>query len=106
MTIDHDSGLLNPIITPSKFNQSFLSSDIKNELNKSSQHKQHTASEPALMPSQEEKFTDSHNENLDANEISSPSDQKRRRLQCHSLDDIDPNEKYINGKKLKKNLFD
>ena len=77
-------------LTPSKFNQSVLSSDIKNELYKSSPHKQHTASEPALMPSQEEKCTDSHDENFDATEISSPSDQKRRRLQCHSLDDIDP----------------
>ena len=66
------------------------SSNVSNELYKSSPHKQHTASEPALMPSQEEQFTESNDENFDTPEISSPSDQKRRRLQCHSLDDIDP----------------
>ena len=67
-----------------------VSSDVSNELYQSSPHKQHTASEPAMMPSQEEQSTDSNDENVDTTEISSPSDQKRRRLQCHSLDDIDP----------------
>ena len=84
-------------LTPCKFSgknpanfSCVVSSDISNELYKSSPHKAHTASEPAMMPSQEEKFIDSQDENLDTTEISSPSDQKRRRLQCHSLDDIDP----------------
>ena len=55
----------------------------------SSPHKQYTSSEPAIMPSQEY----SPNSPADSTcntEISSPTDQKRRRLQCHSLDDIDP----------------
>ena len=87
----------NDTFTPSKFAEKnpsnlscIVSSDISRELYKSSPHKPHTASEPAMMPSQEEKFVDSQNENLDTTEISSPSDHKRRRLQCHSLDDIDP----------------
>ena len=60
-----------------------------NELNINSPYKQHTSSEPAIMPSQED-FTDTNEDSDHDTEILSPSGQKRRRLQCHSLDDIDP----------------
>ena len=60
-----------------------------NKLYFSSPHKQHTSSEPAIMPSQEY-YTDENEQTTYKPEISSPTDQKRRRLQCHSLDDIDP----------------
>ena len=58
-----------------------------NEIYLSSPHKQHTNSEPAIMPSQEE-FSCGNEENCDV--FATPTDQKRRRIQCHSLDDIDP----------------
>ena len=62
------------------------SNNVSNELYMNSQH---TSSEPAIMPSQEYD-PDSNEEHIYNTEISSPTDQKRRRLQCHSLDDIDP----------------
>ena len=55
----------------------------------SSPHKQHTSSEPAIMPSQEYSPDTDYDASYNT-EMSSPTDEKRRRLQCHSLDDIDP----------------
>ena len=90
---DNTTRIENAKLTKTQNNLSLLVSsnsiNMSNELYMNSPNKQHTSSEPAIMPSQEY-FPDTNEEDIYDTEISSPTDQKRRRLQCHSLDDIDP----------------